>query len=142
MDNQHTDINVGNQGGADNNVLTNFQLMPKRFMVWDKEDKDWLFGGKIFTIQDLVSEFGRVPLIFETCEVVQSTNLFDKDDEEIFEGSIVRDFDGEIGVVYYDSQEGQYWAKFSNGDSTAMDSPGIMKVLGHILSNPELMEEK
>lgn len=134
MNNQHTDINVGYQ------TLTNFQLMPKRFMVWDQRRQKFI-DGEPLTIDDIVCSNSIRERIGEL-DFIQSTNLFDKDDEEIFEGSIVRDFDGEIGVVYYDSQEGQYWAKFSNGDSTAMDSPGIMKVLGHILSNLELLEEK
>ncbi len=127
--------------------MVDFNPMPKRFMVWDKEDDAWLFNGKIFTIQDLVNEFGRVPLIFETCEVVQSTNLFDKDGKEIFEGSIVEDeFNETLGYVYYESKVCAWRIKFNDSEEddgwTLENSTNVLKNIGHVLSNPELLEEK
>lgn len=123
----------------------------KWFVAWDKHQKDWVTKFLLPSDSNQESDDWTCPLTLgvesnwlnnDQLIICQSTNLFDKDGKEIFEGSIVRDFDDEVGVVYYDSQEGQYWAKFPNGDSTAMDSPSIMKVMGHILSNPELLEEK
>lgn len=76
-------------------------------------------------------------------KIVQSTNLFDEDGEEIFEGSIVRDFDESVGVVYYDIEDGEYRAKSADGDSFELaELSRDLKVLGHILSSPELLEEK
>jgi len=133
---------------ADNNVLTNFQPMPKRFMVWNKKERYSCYnhdGSHIFNIRDLAVFFvdkaiDGVP--HNRFELVQSTNLFDEDGEEIFEGSVVRDFDESVGVVYYDDEDGEYRAKSSNGNSFELGGSSYdLKVIGHILSNPELLEE-
>lgn len=122
-----------------------FQPMPKRFMVWDKIDREFIIinsRSKVGTLEGVVREFQYNPYVLSQCVVVQSTNLFDEDGEEIFEGSVVRDFDDVIGVVYYDMEDGGYRAKSSNGDSFELvGSSCDMKVLGHIFSNPELLEE-
>lgn len=142
MNNQLSDIGVGN---------LNFHPMPKRFMVWDKISKQFRGDGKIFSWQEIACMLCPSPLDSEEevqereqrCELVQSTNLFAKDGKEIFEGSIVRDFDDAIGVVYYDLEDGEYRAKSTNGDSFELaESSCDLKVLGHILSNPELLEDE
>lgn len=74
-------------------------------------------------------------------EIVQSTGTFDEDGEEIWEGSMARDYDGQIGVVYYDAEEGGYWVKAMNGDSWQLVDTNLMKVVGHFLSNPNLILE-
>lgn len=127
----------------------NFQPMPKWFMVWDKIEKSFcgsLNNDKgIFDLIELSTFFmrhaenGRPHTDFK---VIQSTNLFDEDGQEIFEGAIVRDYDGEVGMVYYDTEESGYWAKCFNGDSWRMDTPRLTKIIGHILSSPELLEEE
>lgn len=154
---------VKNNSVQDNNVLTksdnesnfpiNFRPMPKRFMVWDKKKGTFLqrAGVEVFNIPSLVVLAKTLDITLDDYDefagklepryiIFQSTNFFDKDGEEIFEGSVVRDFDDAIGVVYYDRE---YRAKSSNGDSFELaDSSRDLKVLGHILPNPELMEEK
>lgn len=151
MNNQLSDIGVGN---------LNFHPMPKRFMVWDKPNGQFLTisdaypkcqisegeqKSVVFSLQDLIALFSEV-LYYDNRDdyiVCQSTNLFDKDGKEIFEGSIVRDFDDAIGVVYYDLEDGEYRAKSTNGDSFELaESSCDLKVLGHILSNPELLEDE
>lgn len=123
-----------------------FEPMPKRFIVWDTKYKKFLtqpmriwqivvhFRNKFHQLYD---DNGDDRYIF-----CQSTNLFDEDDEEIFDGSIIRDFGGAIGVVYYDREDGGYRAKSSDRDSFGLTGSSFdMKVLGHILSNPELFKE-
>ncbi len=140
-------------------IKNDFQPMPKRFMVCDKNSSEFLTvrdaypkcqfsedekNKIIFSLQDLIALFSEY-LYYDNSDnyvVCQSTNLFDKDDEEIFEGSVVRDFDDAIGVVYYDLEDGGYRAKSANEDSFELaDSSCDLKVLGHILSNSELLEE-
>lgn len=121
-----------------------FQPMPKRFMVWDKSLSKFYAGSEgkacVFDIWSLIEFLNNSQRCPEQLEIVQSTNLFDEDGEEIFEGSVVRDFDEVIGVVYYDIEEGGYWVKAANGDTWQLAETSEMKVLGHILSNPELSE--
>lgn len=140
--------------------MIDFQPMPKRFMVWDKNNSQFLEisdaypkcqlsekerKSTVFTLQDLTALFSEA--LYYDCSddyvVCQSTNLFDEDNEEIFEGSIVRDFDESVGVVYDDLEDGEYRAKSADGDSFELaDSSHDLKVLGHIFSSPELLEEK
>lgn len=146
-------MNLGlNDSGTDINVLTKFQPMPKRFMVWDKglnkfyEDSNGIVsGGGICWLTEFLNNCGR-PI--ELLEIVQSTNLFDKDDNEIFEGSIVRGqvFDDPktriFGVVIYRQQA--FWimnAGETHGEPLLKFYERELEVIGHILSNPELLEK-
>lgn len=136
-----------NSSDADNNVLTNFHPMPKQFMVWDKEDGVPLFDGKVFTLRELISEFGHVPSVLDGCEICQSTSLFDKDGKEIFEGSIIR---GKKYVYVVTFAYGEFYAIHDSVKVGYIESSlykllyheGGAKVIGHILSNPELLEER
>lgn len=131
---------------ADNNVLTNFHPMSKRFMVWDKglnkfyEDSNGIVsGGGIGWLTEFLNNCGRPA---ELLEVVQSTNLFDKDGKEIFEGGII-DYDGDgaaLGVVVF--IDGQWQLKDKYGNLMFLKGAPHQKLIGHILSNLELLEEK
>lgn len=147
---------------ADNNVLTNFQPMSKRFMVWDKESKRFMEFGEVYDVDTSNAAFSRVfdwkaiPDIFSEdsinitadFELVQSTNLFDKDGKEIFEGSIVKWLDSKTGIGL-----GEGIVRIQDG-MTFIERPSYdlypdwdeekenLVLVGHILSNPELMEEK
>ncbi len=137
--NQLSDIDAGK---------LNFQPIPKRFMVWDKISKQFRGDGKIFSWQEIACMLCPSPLDSEEevqereqrCELVQSTNLFAKDGKEIFEGSIV-EWGSDIGAVelykgkwtfhIVDEPFDVYHELFPNAD--------MVKVVGHILSNPELL---
>lgn len=140
--NQLPDINVGN---------LNFQPMPKRFMVWDEKGRKFVRGinGHFLnwreianlvepSIWDCAVELDEV---VERFTIVQSTNLFDKDDKEIFEGSII-DYDGDgavLGVVV--SIDGQWQLKDKYGNLMFLKGAPHQMLVGHILSNPELLQE-
>ena len=133
--------------------MLNFQPMPKRFMVWDDEATDWIcVPGTERDIWDLVDllthKTGLMRHKFHM-KIVQSTNLFDKDGKEIFEGSIVRGqvFDDSktciVGVVVYRQQT--FWivnAEETHSEPLLKFYEKEVKVVGHILSRPELLEEK
>lgn len=134
--NQLPDINVGN---------LNFQPMPKRFMVWDKKYEKFLtvpmeiwqivmhFRNRYFQLYD---DNGNSRYIF-----CQSTNLFDKDDKEIFEGGVI-DYDGDgaaLGLVV--SIDAQWQLKDKYGNLMFLKGAPHQKLVGHILSNPELLKE-
>ncbi len=122
-----------------------FQPMPKRFMVWDRYEhrfhRQCSESGysNVYTFFELEHLFNGA---YDDREVmlIQSTNLFDKDDKEIFEGSIV-DYDewgGWRGVVVF--SDGYFVLKDKEGNEAFLKGAPHQKLLGHILSNPELLE--
>lgn len=133
---------------SDINVPANFQPMLKRFMVWDKGLCKFLehAGEKVYDLPlltDLLDTYNVVE-IHEDLVIVQSTNLFDEDNEEIFEGSILKSAQNKIGIVKCLVDEGRYIIYYPNCGWTALDvlSAGDNNNIGHILANPELLEEK
>lgn len=147
MNNRLFDTNIGS---------LDFQPMPKRFMVWDKERKQfWTLGDLMpglaepaasetrFNMSDMIElskQFKNTPLTPTRSIICQSTNQFDKDRKEIFEGSIVYcESDDEYGYVEYDHDEGKYMVIVDNIASDFSCGGDYYGVVGHILSNPELL---
>lgn len=141
-------------------TIKNFQPMPKRFMVWDKDNHEFLTirdaypkcqlseeerNSATLKLQDLIALFSEY-LYYDNSDnyvVCQSTNLFDTRGVEIFEGHLVR-WNEDVGVV---EQHNGMWAfHIATPAFTVYHELGpnsvMVKVLGHILSNPELMEEE
>lgn len=145
MNNSAADTNVLTKSDSESNFPINFQPMPKRFMVWDTVDKEFIIinhKGKVGTIEDIVREFQYNPYLISQCSIIQSTNLLDKDSKEIFEGGIV-DYNGDgelLGIVVF--IDGQWQLKDKNGNLMFLKGMPHQKLVGHILSNPELLEEK
>lgn len=147
---------------SDEFVPINFQPMPKRFMVWDKINKKFL--PEPLDIWRIALLFGDRPVDISTPPVdnsrfpkyilCQSTNLFDQNGKEIFEGSILeQDLTNSRAnrKYHYLVQSVPYWGAgwmpvpIDGGKSWPALVPNTAKCLknvGHILSNPELVEEK
>lgn len=135
-----------------------FQSMPKRFMIWDTVTRLFCESVKneegVFDMEELADfmEFHRsvTHLPMERFVFCQSTNLFDKDGKEISEGNIV-DWCDKTWLVFWHEKYAQFNLRNFHGDkafdykhltSLSAKQQPYMKVLGHILSNPELLEEK
>lgn len=142
-------------------AIINFQPMPKRFMVWDKELNK--FSRPMDGFWEVAMLADHHPSDTKRYTICQSTNLFDKDGKEIFEGSIIalgfgigspnkaqfREFDERpknmpLAVVRYNPSTASFQYSWGGRicrikETTAMSS---LVVVGHILLNPELMEEK
>lgn len=127
-----------------------FQPMPKRFMVWDRFNKAFRINNsgdtRVFDMFSLLSFLmyeARIGIPHTDFDLVQSTNLFDKDGEEIFEGSIVA-WSSDTGVVELYKGKWTFHVVSSHFDvhHELYPDADMVKVIGHILSNPELMEEK
>ena len=121
-------------------------------------DNSWIEGGLI-TINnhcyilpkeiELSNETEMAPweVIPET--VSQSTYLFDKNDKQIFEGDIVRDygFYGKhtvVGMVSFEEASGMFiLTEQGYCDSLISFNPPLeLEVIGNIHDNPKLMEEE
>lgn len=149
--------NVLTKSDTGNNFLTNFQPMSKRLMVWDKEKHNFIpYDSNFCLARDEDNELYLCDIDWQAKDLVEtdinrfiliySTNLFDKDGKEIFEGSIVEDeFNETLGYVYYEPKACAWRIKFNNGEEddgwTLENSTSNLRILGHILSNPELLEE-
>lgn len=119
-----------------------FQPMLKRFMVWHRRGRGWLKGNSgefILNLVDISKELRCNPNLPADCIICQSTNLFDKGGKEIFEGSIVR-VGGETGIVQM--VLGEWHAVGDDDIPLSVWNPSGIEILGHILSNPELLEEE
>lgn len=139
----------------------NFRPAPKRFIAWDKSKKEWVTRFLMPSTSDEDSNDWTCPLTLGTDAegeknwlnndqliIIQSTNLFDKDGKEIFEGSIVEDaYNGTLGYVYYDPKACAWRINFVNDAEeddgwTLEHSESNVKVIGHIFSDPELLEKE
>lgn len=124
-----------------------------KFRVWDKKlqilgtvsNIDFEFEEVTFYIDD--EEELDVSQTFEDVELMQSTELFDKNGVEIFEGDIVQYLDGEysfVGVVeisafgiYAKNKYDNYnFEDFSDENTKEAD----VEVIGNIYENKELLK--
>lgn len=121
MNNRLFDTNIGS---------LDFQPMPKHFMVWDKERKQfWTLGDLMpgpaepaasetrFNMSDMIElskQFKNTPLTPTRSIICQSTNQFDKDRKEIFEGSIV-----------YCESDDEYGSYKSTGATITTSGPDV-----------------
>lgn len=129
-------------------VLANFQPMPKRFMVWDRKRKTFRVnngnGEKIFGVGALISFFlyqSKAGIPYTDFDLIQSTNLFDDNGKEIFEGSILSEPKGNLWIVQYDDEIGIFRTHREGLWDDLVCGGDFFKVIGHIFSNPELLEE-
>ncbi len=162
MLNSAQDNNVLTKCNKESNFPINFQPTPKRFIAWDKHKKDWVTKFLMPSTSDEDSDDYTCPLTLgvdtkgeknwlnnDQLIVCQSTNLFDKDGKEIFEGSIVRGqvFDDSrtriVGVVVYRQQA--FWIMNINethSEPLLEFSENELENISHILSNPALLQEE
>lgn len=139
-----------------------FQPMPKRLMVWDKEKRKFITHDDNFCFaRDDNNELCLCDIDWYAMDlvevdpsryiVVQSTNLFDRDGKEIFEGSILEEDLTHLraGRKYH------FIVQYVNAKFTTKPIDGAefrpamlpnttkaLRNIGHILSNPELVEGK
>ena len=125
--------------------------MIPRFRAWDKIRKTMYEVDDIMSIDFGKSEISVKTLFFERTNyykfddivLMQSTGLTDKNGKEIFEGDILDSEDGfTTGVVEFRSDLGMFvstWIKYNNFEQLC-NAHGLVKVIGNIYENPELLE--
>ena len=133
-------------------------MIPK-FRAWDKKLQTMLDVSLIdFKKGVLVGEhwkFGETNFMsFDEIELMQSTGLFDRNGQEIFEGDIVTDGDVISDIKYHQTlgfyMIGKYGfsVPFGQGvdveyfEEFAVHVSKTFEVVGNIYENPELLEDK
>lgn len=113
-----------------------------KFRAWDREKGEWTLPSPCVSHSNFL-EIGN-----ESIEVMQFTNLFDKNGKEIYEGDVVRFGDNVIhdgalahcvwlntGFVYH-ILTGQYKNKYTDMSDTWRS----YEVVGNIYEQPELLK--
>lgn len=131
-------------------------VVPK-FRAWDKELKTMLDVSLIdFQKRVLVGEhweFGETNFMgFDEIDLMQSTGLLDKNDQEIFEGDIITNGPDVICMKrhntlgFYVEQKGK--VEFIAGgvdleefEDAAKEIADNLEIIGNIFENKELLEE-
>lgn len=79
-------------------------------------------------------------------EIMQFTRLKDKNDKEIYEGDIVKEYPGfgceweaRVGIVKYSGAS--FWLDFKRWSHILDDHDCRLEVVGNIYENPELLEK-
>ena len=128
-----------------------------KFRAWDDlhnkmypvSDIEWDADGRMWVTAD--DGKNGIELIDEEAHLMQYTGLHDKNGRKIYEGDIVHGYDQEpdrddgyigssvTGVVNF--KYGAFWI----GDSlhkVMLMTPPIVKVIGNVHENPDLLEGK
>ena len=125
-------------------------MIPK-YRAWDRIRKTMYEADDIVSINFGKSEICVKTLFFEQVNrynfddivLMQSTGLTDKNGKEIFEGDIVDSEGGfTTGVVEFRSDLGMFVStliKYNNFEQLC-NAHGLVKVIGNIYENPELLE--
>ncbi len=123
------------------------QLM---FRAWKKKEKAWLFGYEIPSLGGfsligetvLLGELNSVPLEdWNDIEIMQYTNVKDKNEKEIYEGDILKYSLGNgeywnAEVIWYHDR----WQHRNKADIKQDIDMFKDEVIGNIYENPELLK--
>ena len=130
--------------------------MTVRFRVWIKTEKRMVFSDDILSIDYENKEIVTQQVYFENglpddrdiycydfdeIELMQSTDMVDKNGKEIFEGDIVK-CSGLLGTI--ESFKAMWicsFVKYNNYQKVGFFAQEI-EVVGNIYENPELLEDK
>jgi uncharacterized phage protein (TIGR01671 family) len=114
-----------------------------KFRAWDKENLEWWYkfcidsAGELWIFENKELE---IP-IKDRFVLTQYTGLKDKNGKEIYEGDIVKSFNGAIGKVEWEL------IRFAlvpiKGLITGLyQEKSVSEVIGNIYENPDLLNQK
>ncbi len=114
-----------------------------KFRAWDKNENAMLEDVSTWTddFTNMINETFRywVNPELANLELMQFTGR-----ENIYEGDIVQDDEGDVYVVQWDNKQSKYVANLINAESEVADVFDLNEVscivIGNIYENPELVE--
>lgn len=121
-----------------------------KFRAWDKKSKVLSLVGRIdfFKRQVSILSPSYHSVGFENIKLMQSTGMLDKNGKEIYEGDILRTYDGELAKVVWNVSLGCWEAEFLDEIVDLSEVADIQsnrsdcEIVGNIYENRELLEEE
>ena len=122
-------------------------MIPK-YRAWLKNDKKMIDVDEIHFDNGQLDFIGDAITFMRNADeigLMQSTGLYDKNGQEIFEGDILFGHAGEDfwEIVEFDTEEGRWIRRdiWYNSKLDLSENNELMEIVGNIYENPELLEE-
>lgn len=122
-----------------------------KFRVYDKVKKHMSEVEAIVYTENKVypfySKVVRRYISFKESVLMQSTGLFDEHGKEIFDGDILKTYDGELAKVFWNDDLAGWFVDFLyeiaelSEVADIQSSRSICAIVGNIYENPEFLEE-
>jgi len=121
-------------------------MRPIKFRAWDKYLNKMFYNGFTLTVQNFLYEWRTIAKPHkDSLVLMQFTGLLDKNGKEIYEGDVVRDFDGNVGVVEWVKDGWNvsgFWSSSQDEPGRAFSENAEFEIIGNIYENPELLNEE
>lgn len=122
-------------------------MIPK-FRVYDKVEYMMITTSDYEDLSDLFCILKNDADTRYISEPMQSTGLVDMYDKEIFEGDVLKTYDGELAKVVWNKELACWEAEFLDEIVDLSEVADIQsnrsdcEIIGNIYENPELLEEE
>lgn len=120
-----------------------------KFRVWTEEGKVMYYDVYPFKDDTLLLSYDEISFDEVPASdfiLMQSTGLFDMYDKEVFEGDVLKTYDGELAKVVWNKYLGCWEAEFLSEIVDLSEVADVKsnrsdcEILGNIYENPEFLE--
>ncbi len=117
-----------------------------KFRAWFEQGNKMLNVATIDFLEKEVKSHANVMYRFDEIELMQSTGLVDMYDKEIFEGDVLKTYDGELAKVVWNKELACWEAEFLSEIVDLSEVADVKsnrsdcEIVGNIYENLELLE--